>query len=994
MVGMRRDAANDNFGDEIKDIKSTVNAQVSKVVRVTDEITSLESKYTNVSDRLERVELLIEELKARNNNDPGGPGGTPGAPAMSVKKNEDLEVLSSLAGATPAAAARKLASVAKLRRIGIGALITGAGAMLGGAKANAGFNPFSYFSGGNKSKGPDPNIDERINRSKVEDQNSQFMQFGKLPGGFEYMPGHMGRLGSPAAVAATGAQPLGSAPYSSGSIPGYSPTNFSGGGLGTPSQPYSSGGRQGGYGPASTADQSNSIGSGSSSLLGPLKEIRTQQWAEMNDPKIRAAVLARMEIEVGAQGPKAQQAWLESVANRAASRGMSLHDAVSNKDGYYPTKDNERWANLARSGSHLEKKYGDIATQVGEGSNVANFATGNASGTVGFGQGSARKQADGSMHAPGQTAAFGGERFGTEKRDLKWAESMRAGEYGKKLDQTGTGRFYMSQQPYTGEELQQLAKKSPEAVVMGDPNWGAGYEKMSADARKAGVKVHDYYEGRGGPTGDKWDPKEWERIDKERQAFNSKNGTNFSMEQWRSNGNYLGATHDKILEGNKRGIASYEIDNISGNADIDKHMAWRRQQKDLTAKFMPKNMSEEDIDAFKKNNPDWKQHVSPYAFNEAGTFKNQDEVKKAWEGQVNPAFAATAGDTHNYRTPGGRMEGVGYGKPVITNSQDAKKVISDAARGTIDIRSAVVDRAMKMEGLHEVRDREVLKKYLRGGGAAIDPAQTPWCAAFVNTALAEGGMKGTGSFVATSFMNWGELKQASDTQRGDVLVESRGLSPGQTGGHVGLATGNFKRDSQGRVTHVEMYGGNQKDAANRKWVPANQVMVRRALEKNYAPGTLDQLEKVNKSRADNQASMVPAQTEAYAEPEQFGPPKPLDPDTPGIEPGQPATNVPPDPTQGPDAAITPVDKPTPPPTNEMETTNDATNAAAVDAINAQTPEQKYEPQQPSMPSGGASTEPRGSTEGGGSGGGTRHNPETRESSPGSGGRGAAGRCFL
>jgi hypothetical protein len=51
-------------------------------------------------------------------------------------------------------------------------------------------------------------FNRQFERKQVEEQKSQFLQFGKLPSGFEFLPGHMGRLGTPAAVAATGAMPM------------------------------------------------------------------------------------------------------------------------------------------------------------------------------------------------------------------------------------------------------------------------------------------------------------------------------------------------------------------------------------------------------------------------------------------------------------------------------------------------------------------------------------------------------------------------------------------------------------------------------------------------------------------------------------------------------------------------------------------------------------------------------------------------------------------
>ena len=130
----------------------------------------------------------------------------------------------------------------------------------------------------------------------------------------------------------------------------------------------------------------------------------------MNDPNTRAAVFARVEIEVGSQGPKAQQAFMEAIANRAAARRMSLYDVVSNKDGYYPRKDDYNWKNAtSKADPNLEKKYSDMANTVGSGSNIAKFATGNASDTVGVGK---------------QTFESNGERFGIEDPDAEWAKSM------------------------------------------------------------------------------------------------------------------------------------------------------------------------------------------------------------------------------------------------------------------------------------------------------------------------------------------------------------------------------------------------------------------------------------------------------------------------------------------------------------------------------------------------------------------------------------------
>lgn len=157
---------------------------------------------------------------------------------------------------------------------------------------------------------------------------------------------------------------------------------------------------------------------------------------QMSDPAVRSAVLARMRIEVGSQGPKAQQMWLETVFNRAASRNLTLMKAVDNHDGYYPRKDDHRWKSTRNNPpiSNHEKLLD--AVHIG-GSDLSKGATGNASDTTGFDQGRGKiirtqEEADktgvpiGKFWAPGQTAEAGGERFGIEGRDKRFVLPRRA----------------------------------------------------------------------------------------------------------------------------------------------------------------------------------------------------------------------------------------------------------------------------------------------------------------------------------------------------------------------------------------------------------------------------------------------------------------------------------------------------------------------------------------------------------------------------------------
>src|SRR4051794_6692505 len=113
----------------------------------------------------------------------------------------------------------------------------------------------------------------------------------------------------------------------------------------------------------------------------------------------------------------------------------------------------------------------------------------------------------------------------------------------------------------------------------------------------------------------------------------------------------------------------------------------------------------------------------------------------------------------------------------------------------------------------------------------MNPADQAWCAAFVNSSLQQEGIKGTGSAVATSFLNYGSAVKPGDVQKGDILVQSRGRGPNETGGHVGFATGNVDP----KTGKIEMFSGNtsgpaaggRPETAGRGWYDPSQVSIRR-----------------------------------------------------------------------------------------------------------------------------------------------------------------------
>ena len=142
--------------------------------------------------------------------------------------------------------------------------------------------------------------------------------------------------------------------------------------------------------------------------MADLANLRTGFGNELTDPRVKNALFGLTHAEVGGQGPQAQQAFMETVFNRAAARNKSLADTINDR-AYFPAITHQRAARGAPA--NMADHYSGLLDQVSGGSNVSNFATGNASGTVGFAGGP-------------QTYAANGERFGVEGPDRKWATQV------------------------------------------------------------------------------------------------------------------------------------------------------------------------------------------------------------------------------------------------------------------------------------------------------------------------------------------------------------------------------------------------------------------------------------------------------------------------------------------------------------------------------------------------------------------------------------------
>lgn len=163
-------------------------------------------------------------------------------------------------------------------------------------------------------------------------------------------------------------------------------------------------------------------------------------------------------------------------------------------------------------------------------------------------------------------------------------------------------------------------------------------------------------------------------------------------------------------------------------------------------------------------------------------------------------------------------------KEAAQKAEEARRKLNNAIASQT---SVAVDAAAKLLGKSETINRSEINSFLKAGGVDLDAATTAWCAAFVNSALAQVGVKGSGSNVATSFANWGNAVNLAEIQRGDVLVQSRGAAPGETGGHVGFATGNLRATADG-IKQIELLSGNASNKVTTEWVDASSVIARRA----------------------------------------------------------------------------------------------------------------------------------------------------------------------
>jgi hypothetical protein len=151
-----------------------------------------------------------------------------------------------------------------------------------------------------------------------------------------------------------------------------------------------------------------------------LAEQRARIGRELQNPEVQRLLAASTEAEVGGQGPAAKQGYIESVMNRALSRGKTLA-ATLNDPRYYPA------TTTSKLGRTNVPDVTGITQAVLGGSNISNFSTGNESGSVRSGG------------APIGFDPGTGERFVQENADRRWVRAAMAGGGGGQPQPTVAG---------------------------------------------------------------------------------------------------------------------------------------------------------------------------------------------------------------------------------------------------------------------------------------------------------------------------------------------------------------------------------------------------------------------------------------------------------------------------------------------------------------------------------------------------------------------------
>lgn len=142
------------------------------------------------------------------------------------------------------------------------------------------------------------------------------------------------------------------------------------------------------------------------------------------------------------------------------------------------------------------------------------------------------------------------------------------------------------------------------------------------------------------------------------------------------------------------------------------------------------------------------------------------------------------------------------------------------------VNKSAMQVAQQFAGLNEKADSPVLDSFMMSSGtwSRLSAKDTAWCAAFANASIIQAGGQGTGSNLASSFLDWG--MGTNNPQPGDIVV----LKPQSAGssGHVGFLAGY----GNGKV---QIFGGNQSNGVNIQTYDASEV---RAFRTSADPNVL------------------------------------------------------------------------------------------------------------------------------------------------------------
>jgi len=125
-----------------------------------------------------------------------------------------------------------------------------------------------------------------------------------------------------------------------------------------------------------------------------------------------------------------------------------------------------------------------------------------------------------------------------------------------------------------------------------------------------------------------------------------------------------------------------------------------------------------------------------------------------------------------------------------------------------------IKRAEEFLDMDEHNHTKELDTYFRKyAGWKFTVRETPWCAAFINAILGEAGYITSRSFMARSFLPWGQ--KVDVPKLGDVVVFSRGKPPS---GHVAFYLRDYDRNN------IIVLGGNQNDEVCRKVYHKSKIL--------------------------------------------------------------------------------------------------------------------------------------------------------------------------